>query len=64
MQKACLESPHKGKLVLVVLGVTSPLFPGIPFPFKPPKTLGKWLVFERTMTEKNEESTRRVMAIV
>ena len=29
------------------LGVTSPFFPGILLSRKPPKTLGKWLVFEK-----------------
>ena len=42
-----------------VLGVASPFFSGILLSRKPPKTLGKRLVFERTMAEKNGESTTR-----
>ena len=31
----------------VGLGLPSPFFPGILLSSKPPKTLGKWLVFEK-----------------
>ena len=37
----------------ISLGLDSPFFPGILLSKKPPKTLGKQLVVERTMVEQN-----------